>query len=119
MIKPVGRFVADQGPLLEIAILSLKRNGMVASTEIQARDVKRDARAGAGVSLGRSRSGRLSRRYFKAQTISEGVAAGLNQLEIYVLVSGLAFRILHCHLHGIENTEIVKTPLRLQHLLLA
>src|SRR5437764_3505495 len=115
----MGRFVADQGPLLEVAILSLKRNGMVASTEIQARYVKRDAGAGAGVSLGCRRSGGLSRGYFKAQTISKGVAAGLNQLEIYVLVSGLAFWILHCHLDGIENTKIVQAPLRLQHLLLA
>src|SRR5205807_1309278 len=58
-IKPARLFIADEDAFLKIAIAGLQGNGVVASTEVKARHVKGNARAGSGAALRIKTTGRL------------------------------------------------------------
>ena len=64
-------------------------------------------------------TGGLPGRKLESKTIIKGVAASFRELEIDVLARVIAFRILYSHIHGIENSQVIKAPLRLQHRVLA
>ena len=85
--------------LLQIAVLGLESDGMVASTEIQPRHVERYTRAGPSIALRLRGTGGLPGLYFKAKSIGKCVAASLDYLKVHILVGCVAFRILHRHFH--------------------
>src|SRR5205085_6035768 len=129
-IEPTRRFKAEHGALFQTAIVRFEGDGVVASVEVDAAYIERDARtypnrvAGRGLSfagpdgrtVGRARTAGDSQAGlgFETEPIIKGVALGLVELHQEVFVGGAAAGVLHRHIDFVKQAEVIETALRLQ-----
>ena len=115
------RRVADQGPLLQGAQSGLEGHGVVQATEVQPRGLERHPRADAEVAGGVGQAGGAAAEAGEigAAAHTQCPAPRLFHLEDHVLVWLAAVRVLHRHVHLLENAQLVQPLLGLQHIDLA
>ena len=106
--KQARRAVADEAALLQLAHIGFEGNGVIPPTKIQARNIKRGARAHACIPqrlIAANR--RLSGLKFKPETVIKRVALRLFNPDQNVFLRFVSLRILHRRVHQAKNTQVV------------
>src|SRR5215472_16031868 len=118
-IPQPGRLISDQCEFFQVAIAALEGERVIAPAKVEPGDIERYARAYAGLTLRVGGSRRLPGLHLEADTVVEGIATRLSQLEVDVLMCGFTVRILNGYVDLVENPHVIKTALGIKHLALA